>query len=108
MVAATTAKIGLDSVDALAERISTLQSTADLAEGKEKQKLEERIAELQTRLDEKEAIEAEQSQPVVIQNNVNDNKQTQVNNQNSTVSIQKNTGFTDPTIGFLTADGAAI
>lgn len=108
MVEATTAKIGLDSVDALAERISTLQSTADLAEGKEKQKLEERIAELQTRLDEKEAIEAEQSQPVVIQNNVNDNKQTQVNNQNSTVSIQKNTGFTDPTIGFLTADGAAI
>ena len=29
------AEIGLDNVDALAERISTLQGTADLAEGKE-------------------------------------------------------------------------
>ena len=101
------AEIGLDNVDALAERISTLQGTADLAEGKEKEKLEERIAELQTRLDEKEAIEAENNQPVVIQNNVNDNKQTQINNSGSTVSIQKNTQLTDPALAFLSG-GATI
>tara|TARA_B100000287_G_scaffold92147_1_gene84327 strand:- start:220 stop:2184 length:1965 start_codon:yes stop_codon:yes gene_type:complete len=101
------AEIGLDNVDALAERISTLQSTADLAEGKEKEKLEERIAELQTRLDEKETIEAGNNQPVVISNNVNDNKQTQINNSGSTVSIQKNTQLTDPALAFLSG-GATI
>ncbi len=74
----------------------------------EKKKLEERIAELQTRLDEKKEIEEANNQPVVIQNNVNDNKQTQVNNANSTVSIQKNTQMTDPVLFALMDDGATI
>jgi len=108
MVATTREKVGLDSIDALEERISTLQGTADLADTKEKKKLEERIAELQTRLDEKKEIEEANNQPVVIQNNVNDNKQTQVNNANSTVSIQKNTQMTDPVLFALMDDGATI
>ena len=81
------------SIEGLPARIEELQTMADAVEGGDREKLLQRIAEL-------EQLQTElEKQNVIVVNT--DNKQTQVNNTNGTVSVGKETTPNDQTFKTL-------
>ena len=98
-------QMSLDEVNARIGVLESLAEDAELASDLASEKIiRQRIDELSRAYD-TAIMEGAKQVPVTV---IQGGNKTSVANQNSTVSIQKNTGFTDPTIGFLTADGAAI
>jgi hypothetical protein len=88
------------TVDGIPARIAELQAVAEAAEGGEKERLLNRIAELENLQTELE------NQNVIIVNT--DNKQTQVNNNKGTVSVGKETTPNDSTFKILQSQFEAI
>ena len=81
------------SIEGLPARIEELQTMADAVEGGDRERLLQRIAEL-------EQLQTElEKQNIVVVNT--DNKQTQVNNTNGTVSVGKETTPNDQTFKAL-------
>ena len=103
-IAAIRADTGF-TVEGIGERIANLEMVAQSAEGSERNKLLERIQELEILQDELRQREAEKANINVT--NVNDNKSTNVNQNSSTFSTSKAVTPLDPTQQYLVAAGLA-